>query len=123
MTDSIPGYGGDKAIIIEKSKRFFECIQFKEFGEAAQFHSEEDQKDADIPDMIERLFFVKPENLDIQNVDILFGEIDSSDVLGRVKTKCLAHVLNTQEEKQIDVMLYWKKENGNWYLKLKSSLQ
>ena len=116
-------YQTDKHVIIKKSKRFLECIKFKEFGEAASFHTAEDSKKADIPFLIERMFKLKPEQLDIQEVNVLYGEIDSSGVLGRTKSRCIVHVLNTKEVRKPEVVLYWKKEGGEWFLKLKSSLE
>ena len=116
-------YKTDKHVIIQQSKRFLECVKFKEFGEASSFHSALDSKKADIPFLIERLFKIKPEQLDIQEVNVLYGEIDSSGVLGRTKSRCIVHVLNTKEIRKPEVILYWKKEGGKWFLKLKSSLE
>lgn len=120
---AIPGHTTDGRILKDKTRRFLECIKFKEFEEAAAFHNEADRKDADIAGMIEGLFYVPPEYLDIQDVNVLFAEIDSSGVLGKVKARCFAEFLNTKESKNHDVLLYWKKENEDWFLKLKSSLE
>ncbi len=116
-------YQSDVHIIKKKSNRFFECIKFKEFGEASKFHHPSEQKGVDIPKMIEDLFKVPPEQLDIQEVNVLFGEIDTSGVLGKVKTRCTVNVLNAKKTRNPEVMLYWKKMEGRWYLKLRSTLE
>jgi len=116
-------YRSDVHLIKEKTRRFFECIKFKEFGQAAAFHDAADQKRSDIPKLIEDLFKVPPEQLDIQECQILFGEIDSSGMLGKVKTRCTVQFLPNRKVKNPDSVLYWKKEGGRWYLKLESSLR
>lgn len=119
----LSGSGEDKREIREKTIRFFECLKFKEFEEAAAFHNEEDQKDANISSMIEDLFHIPPEYLDIQDIALMYVEIDSSGILAKSKTRCHAKELNTGQEKDHEVILYWKKESDNWYLKLRSSLE
>ncbi len=122
LTGATSVYQSDAHIIKKKSNRFFECIKFKEFDEASKFHHPDEQKQANIPKLIEDLFAVPPEQLDIQEVNVLFGEIDSSGVLGKVKTRCTVQLLNSKEIRNPEVMLYWKKLGGNWYLKLRSTL-
>ena len=40
----LPGiHHTDRHIIIRQTQRFFECLQFKEYEEAANFHNEEDR--------------------------------------------------------------------------------
>lgn len=119
----MPGAGGDKGELRSKTIRFFECLKFKEFVEAADYHNEEDRQDADIPRMIENLFRIPPEYLDIQDISLMFVEIDSSGVLAKTKTRCHAKELNTGAENDHEVILYWKKEREEWFLKLKSSLE
>ena len=119
----LSGSGDDKREIRDKTIRFFECLKFKEFKEASAFHSEEDQKAADIPSMIENLFQVPPEYLDIQDIALMYVEIDSSGILAKSKTRCHAKELNTGQEKDHEVILYWKKEADQWFLKLRSSLE
>ena len=118
-----PIFQSDRHIIIKQAKRFMECIKFKEFGEAAAYHTAQDSKKADIPFLIERLFKVKPEQMDIQECNVIFGEIDSSGILGKTKSRCIVHLLNTKEVRKPEIVLYWKKEGGRWFLKLKSSLE
>ena len=119
----LSGSGDDKREIRDKTVRFFECLKFKEFKEASDFHNEEDQKAADIPSMIENLFQVPPEYLDIQDISLMYVEIDSSGILAKSKTRCHAKELNTGQEKDHEVILYWKKEADQWFLKLRSSLE
>ena len=119
----LSGAGDDKREIRDKTIRFFECLKFKEFKEASDFHNEEDQKAADIPSMIENLFQVPPEYLDIQDIALMYVEIDSSGILAKSKTRCHAKELNTGQEKDHEVILYWKKEADQWFLKLRSSLE
>ncbi len=122
FTGMTPMYQNDAHLLKKKSERFWECVKFKEFGEAAQFHHPDEQKQANIPDLIENLFKVPPEQLDIQEVYVKFAEIDSSGVLGKTKTQTTVHVLNANKTKNPEVMLYWKKLKGQWYLKLRSTL-
>ena len=119
----LSGSGDDKREIRDNTVRFFECLKFKEFKEASDFHNEEDQKAADIPSMIENLFQVPPEYLDIQDIALMYVEIDSSGILAKSKTRCHAKELNTGQEKDHEVILYWKKEADQWFLKLRSSLE
>lgn len=118
-----PVYRTDRHIITQQTARFFECIKFKEFDEASDFHNTEDRAKADIPYLIEDLFKIPPEYLDIQDYRIVFADTDSSGLLGKAKTRCVVHILNTNEIKRPEVILYWKKEGDNWYLKLRSSLE
>ena len=122
-TGLIPALRTETHLLNEKSLRFFECIKFKEFDEAAGFHNEADRKESDIPKMLEEIFHVPPENLDINNVYVVASEIDSSGVLGKVKLQMSVKVLNSGKQKNPEVNLFWKKENSLWFLKLKSSLK
>jgi hypothetical protein len=117
-----PVYQSDAHLLKQKTERFWECVKFKEFGEAAKFHHPDEQKKAKIPDLIEDLFKLPPERLDIQEVYVKFAEIDTSGILGKVKTQCTVHILNTKQIRHLEVMLYWKKVEGKWYLKLRSTL-
>ncbi|MDP6114480.1 MAG: hypothetical protein QGG53_21670 [Planctomycetota bacterium] len=119
----VPGLQNDRQIIIQQTKRFFECVQFKEYAEAGNFHNAADRKDANIPKMIESLFKIPPEQLDIQEYNIVFGEVDTSGLLGRVNTRCVVRTLNVNDVQKPEIILYWKKEGENWYLKLLSSLE
>jgi hypothetical protein len=120
----IPGLSisPETEILKNRTYRFFECIKYKEFQEAAAYHNETDRKAADIPQMIENIFKIPPENLDIQEIRVVHSDLDSSKKLGRVKVQMLVKLLNSEELKRPEVILYWKKENNDWFLKLQSSL-
>ncbi|MDA0838694.1 MAG: hypothetical protein O3B01_24725 [Planctomycetota bacterium] len=123
LSGKVPGLQSDRQIIIQQTRRFFECVKFKEYAEAGNFHNATDRKDANIPKMIESLFKVPPEQLDIQEYNVVFGEVDTSGLLGRVKTRCVVRTLNVNDVRKPEIILYWKKEGENWYLKLRSSLE
>ena len=119
----IPSLRTENHDLKDMSLRFFECIKFKEFGEAAGFHNDIDEKNCDISKMLEDIFHVPPENMDIHNIYVVTTEIDSSGVLAKVKLQMSVKVLNSGKQKNPEVNLFWKQENGQWFLKLKSSLK
>jgi hypothetical protein len=113
----------DKQALEKYALSFLEDIKFKDFKKAATYHSEEDQKKVDIPKLIERLFQVKPEFLDIMKYEITDIDIDASGSRARVKTHTTIKILNSKEIKEPEVILYWQKDKqGQWYMKLESSL-
>jgi len=101
---------------------FFEDLKFKDFDSAAKYHSLKDQKKVNIPKLIERLFKVKPEFLDIMEYNILETSLDSSKKRARVKMKTKVNVLNSGKIRNPEVILYYHKKNGKWYMELESSL-
>jgi hypothetical protein len=108
----------------ELARRFMEAIRFKDFEAAAGFSSPEDRKSADIPKLIERLFQVKPELLQLDNIELLTADVDASGKRARTKLKADVKLLNTSELRHPEVLLYWKKEQaGPWYMDLAGSLQ
>jgi len=109
--------------VAELSKRFMENIQFKDFKSAAQLSAPDQREKADIPALIERLFQVKPEFLDISNIELLDAHIDSTGNRARTKVKSDVKILNTGELRHPEVMLYWKKDGGTWFMDLVTSLQ
>lgn len=119
----IPGLQTDSMVIKRQTYRFFECIKFKEFTEAANFHDEVDRKKADIPKMLEDLFKVPPENLDFQDIHVADTSIDSSGELGKTRTQVVVKLLNTNKIKRPEMILYWKKSGDQWFLKLESSIK
>jgi hypothetical protein len=116
-------FSKEKAILRDLSTAFLEDIQFKDFDKASSYHSEEDQQEVDIADLIERMFQIKPELLDIMKYEITDIDIDNSGTRARVKTHTTVKVLNTDEMREPDVILYWHKIGDRWYMKLESSLQ
>jgi len=116
-------FSKEKAMLRDLTIAFLEDIQFKDFVKAATYHTEEDQQNVDIADLIERLFQIKPEFLDIMKYEITDIDIDKSGTRARVKTHTTIKVLNTDEMEEPDVIFYWHKVDDRWYMKLESSLQ
>ena len=77
----------------------------------------------DIANLIEQLFHIKPEFLDIMKYEITDVDVDKSGTRARVKTHATIKLLNTEEIKEPDVIFYWHKIDDRWYMKLESSLQ
>lgn len=106
-----------------RSTDFLEDLQYKDFDKAATYHSTDDRKDVDIAKLIERLFAVKPEFLDIMRYEIKDVDIDRSGDRAKVKTHTVVKILNTGKVKEPDVILYWHKDpKEGWVMKLESSL-
>jgi hypothetical protein len=116
-------FSKEKSLLRNLTISFLEDIRFKDFQKAATYHTKEDQTKVNIPNLIERLFRIKPEFLDIMKYEITGVDIDRSGDRARVKTHTTVKVLNTEEIKEADVIFYWHKEGGQWYMKLESSLQ
>lgn len=113
----------NKVLLHDMTYKFWEDIQFKDFTSAAQYHEEHLREKLDIPYLIERIFYVKPEFLDIRTIDILEVHIDSSGERGRVLTRLLVRLLNTGETEEPEVVVYWYTKNGQWFMRLESSLR
>ncbi|MBN2055411.1 hypothetical protein JW905_10845 [bacterium] len=112
----------DKKALEELTRAFLEDIQFKDFNKAATYHEPEEQKRVDIPYLLERLFHIKPEFLDIQEYEIMKVQIDSSGDRGRVLTRTTVKVLNTGELRKPEIVFYWHKAGDSWFMRLESSL-
>lgn len=124
MRGRLPGVHTERGELLRKSDRFLECLKFKEFKEAAAFHSPEDLKaNPDIPKLLENFFLVPHETLDIQDIVIDFIEFDSTGLLAKVKTTTTVKVLNKNENRNLETMLYWKKVGGLWFLDLRTTLE
>jgi len=116
-------FSEDLARIEEISLAFMEDIEFKDFNKAASYHSPEDQEKVDIPKLMERLFKIKPEFLDVMEYTILDSTLDSTGTRGRVKMKAKVNVLNSGKIKNPEFILYYKKEGEAWFMELESSLR
>ncbi|MCA9793255.1 MAG: hypothetical protein KC910_15705 [Candidatus Eremiobacteraeota bacterium] len=115
---------GDASFLSKRSIDFMEDLQFKDFEKAASYHSAEERKDVNIPRLIERLFAIKPEFLDIQRYDIRDVDIDRSGNRARVKVHAVVKILNTKEVKEPEILLYWRKDPAEgWVMELQSSLR
>lgn len=116
-------FSGDRGVIDRISLSFMEDIKFKDFKKAASYHHPEDREKADIPKRIERLFKIKPELLDIIEYRILETTLDTSGGRGRVKLSAKVNLLNQDRIEQPEMILYYYKRDGEWYMELDSSLQ
>ena len=116
-------FSEDLARIEDISLAFMEDIEFKDFNKAASYHSPEDQEKVDIPRLMERLFKIKPEFLDVMEYTILDSTLDSTGTRGRVKMKAKVNVLNSGKIKNPEFILYYKKEGEAWFMELESSLR
>lgn len=117
------GSGSDAKFVRERSIDFLEDIKFKDFAKAASYHSREDRKDVKIAYLIERIFQVKPEFLDIVRYEITKVEIDRSGERAKVVTRTVVKVLNSGEVREPELVLYWHKDPvEGWTMKLESSL-
>jgi hypothetical protein len=122
----LPGYENDKSLLTKKSARFMECLKFKEFVEAANFHAADEVKShPDISVKLENFFKIPHENLDIQSTAIDFVELDSTGRRAKVKTTSVIRILNRNNEIQRpEAMLYWRKgQDGQWVLDLRTTLE
>jgi hypothetical protein len=120
--------------LLKLAQSFLESIQFKDFETASKFHNLVDQKKADIPLLIERLFQIKPEFLNIRDLKVTKVDIDSTGRRARTFFNANVEMLNSlrekkdgdveRDEKDTEGILYWQKEDdGRWVLKLESSLR
>jgi hypothetical protein len=120
----ITGSSKDVKFLETQSLKFLEDLKFKDFQKAASYHSAEDRKTVNIPALIERMFAVKPETLDIMRYEVQKVEIDSSGLRARVKTKTVFKVLNANDIREPEIMLYWFKDpTEGWVMELESSLR
>lgn len=113
-----------EARLLERlSSSFLEDIKFKDFQKAGSYHSREERKKVDIPHLIERLFAIKPEFLDVMRYEIVKVEFDSSGKRCKVKTRTVVKILNTKEIKEPEIILYWFYDPAEgWVMELQSSL-
>lgn len=122
-------FSADRQAVFDATKRFLEDVQFKDFAHASGFHTEDDRKKKNIPQLIEEKFLTKPELLDIRAFEILKVEISNAGDRARALTRTTAKHLNSEqvrdgkeEVRNIDTMWYWKKVGGKWFMDLSSSL-
>ncbi|MBI4348283.1 MAG: hypothetical protein HY553_15690 [Elusimicrobia bacterium] len=116
--------GADRAVLKTKSERFLECLKFKNFQEAASFHSAADLKATpNIPKLLEDFFLIPPESLDVQEYRVDYVELDSTRQRAKVKTVTTVHILNKKETQKPEIMLYWKREGEQWFMDLRTTLE
>jgi len=114
---------GNKQELVKASRSFMEDLQYKDFKSAEKYSLPEQIDKYDIPSLIERLFQVKPEFLNITSYEILSTDFDHSGDRARVHLKANLKILNADQEKSPELILYYKKQDGKWYMDLASSLQ
>ena len=104
---------------------FMEDIQFKDFQRAASYHAPDLMESVDIPFLIQRLFAVRPEALDIMGYEVVFSEIDTSDLRARVKVRVRAKLLASERLEERELILYFYRDDvqSPWYMKLEDSLR
>ena len=111
-----------KDIVHQQMMKFIQNIQFKDFKDAASYHTDKDQAEKDIPRLIEKRFIVKPELLDIKTFDVLGVELNSDGTRAKVRTQWHVKLLNSDKTKDVDIIFYWHKINDKWFMDLQSSL-
>ena len=117
-------FSGDAREIVQMGQKFMESIQYKDFKSASIFSLPEQKSTLDIPVLIERLFQVKPELLDINNVKVLSHDFDSSGDRARLRMQADVKILNSQELRKPEIILYFKKQpDGKWYMDFASSIK
>ena len=119
------GIGGSTALLRRMTDSFLEDIQFKDFKKAASYHAPGERATVDIPYLIERLFLVKPEQLDIMGWEILFSKVDSTGLRGRVKSRVKIKDLMRNELHERELVLYYYRNSRSdpWRMRLETSLR
>jgi len=117
--------GGETGKLRRTALDFWEDIQFKDFDSAAGYHAPELQDTVDIPYLLQRLFVVKPEMLDILEYEIVMVDIDRSGDRARVRTRLKVKDLIQGKVREKQVMLYFARddEDSPWHMKLEDSLR
>jgi len=117
--------GGDQGALRRLALDFLEDIQFKDFESAARYHAPDLIETVDIPFLIQRLFAVRPEALDFMDYEVVFADIDSSDLRARVKVRVKAKLLLDERIEERELILYFDRDSAAspWYMKLEDSLR
>jgi hypothetical protein len=117
--------GGESGELRRLAMSFWEDIQFKDFDKAATYHPPELQDSVDIPFLIQRLFVVRPEMLDILEYEVVMVDIDSSGDRARVRTRLKVKELARGKIREKQVMLYFRREGPDtpWTMRLEDSIR
>lgn len=109
----------EAAAVEALARSFLEDIQFKDFQKAASYHTWTDEQKADIPKLIEDLFQVKPEQLNISDIRITRVELDRDGKRARTFFTTQLEVLNSKhqsqaeepknERREVEGVLFWHK--------------
>ncbi len=94
-------------------------------GIAASYHSPELRESIDIPFIIQRLFTVRPEALDIMGYEVVFAEVDSGGLRARVKLRVKVKLLLDARIEERELLLYFQRDSLDdpWYMRLEDSLR
>ena len=122
---------GDKAYLRDRTLEFLEDIKFKDFEKASMYHLQETRKARDIPKLLQRVFKIRHEVLDIQDFEVLEVELDSKKHRGRVRTLVRYHVLGDRKVREradsfrdAEMLFYWfRQDDAEWTMELESSLR
>jgi len=122
---------GDRGYLKDRTLEFLEDIKFKDFEKASTYHLAETQKKRDIPMLLQRVFRIRHEVLDIQSYEVLGVELDSKGQRGRVRALVRLHVLGDREVREredafrdVEMLFYWfRQPGGSWAMELESSLR
>jgi hypothetical protein len=133
------------------AKLFLTDLQYKDFDKASMYHTFVDKGKANIPKLIERLFQVKPEVLNIRDFEVVKVDMDPDGKRARTFFRSTMEILNTakddkpNKEREVEGILYWHKRPAaegekplppgatptpptaeelaeKWFMKLESSL-
>ena len=117
--------GGDRGALRRMALSFLEDIQFKDFVSAASYHAPDLRESVDIPFIIQRLFTVRPEALDIMDYEVVFAEVDSGGLRARVKLRVKVKLLLNEQINERELLLYFERDSIDdpWYMKLEDSLR
>jgi len=112
----------EAAEVEELAYSFLEDVKYKDFDKASRYHTYADQDEADIPKLIERLFQVPPEKLNIHDIRIAGVDMDRDGERARTRFVANIEVLNSKqknkkkgqdpdeaenEEREVEGILYW----------------
>lgn len=117
--------GGELGELRRTAMSFWEDIQFKDFTQAASYHHPDKQDTVDIPYLLQRVFLVKPEALDIMGYEIVMADLDSSGNRARIRTRIKAKDLIREKVMDRELMLFFQRESADspWYMVLEDSLR
>ena len=126
--------GSESRWLADKTYDFLEDVQFKDFDKASTYHLKETQAKRDIPGLIQRVFFVKHEALDILRFKVSEVDLDRSQTRARVRTVIWYRVLgdkkttsNADSRRETELLFYWFKDKSGaeakWTMELSSSLE
>ena len=117
--------GGNRGELRRMALAFLEDIQFKDFVSAASYHAPDIRDSVDIPFLIQRLFTVRPEALDIMDYEIVFAELDSCGLRARVKLRVKVKLLLDGRIEDRELILYFQRDGVDdpWYMRLEDSLR